>query len=928
MDTRDELGRPFDIPDLWSKSFFEGLDLETSSFLIEDLETRLWQLEQSCEELNCIKLPLLGLEPTIPELDGSGLLSHETSPFKPLEDLGSLESSVSSVSSRSDVTLDQADVVDDDIWSAPEFLSLGKPPRQAKTWESFYDEEFQPSRTSYVSEAGPEVFDSILAWHDSKQGDRASEHLPKHILKSDPLLAGLVQLALGRESTIFHYVDLNQGFRSYFGDVRMSGYCPETFSSLTTSIISFANRLKALKMFVERVWLRGRGCRALIAFADSLSTLLLTLEAELYESSRDVHSVLQLQALIKEPDKLLAHLSSLVSQINSARADEELLTRLYSFAQGSDNDIWLRPISISILSHAARPYLSSLSNWVGLQEVHHVQHYDDIPGFVRTVRITNKDDRGKENIVHEYEFDNSNLPGFITSEEAETMFEVGQGLHLLHTHLPEHPFLLEQPTAQKVPDMEMRFSWQDIERLETQAKAYEEGVLTAIRTFDTGKRVINSKPNPGGQDFLVSAITSLAVDEDPGRYIAGSIRQMEKPLDDLQAHHQVAMYSSSTETQDMTSFSPPIALIPSLSFNPIVSAQARLINQSTLRLLFKNHHLRSHLTLQHRYQLLGDGVFASRLSHALFDADVPSAERKKGIPRIGTSGLKLGSRESWPPASSELRLALMGILSDSYHTADTSSMHRSRDLPGGLSFAIRALSKGDLQKCVDPNSISALDFLRMQYKPPAPLDVVISATSLEKYDTVFKLLLRANRMVYAVTHFSRASRVTDMLTQRFKIEAHHFVSCICNYLFENVTPIWNHFEKRLNTLEQRIEKYEIGEYDRLKGLRDLHDGMLDDLMFALLLRKRQEMVMGLLEEIFSIVLAFAHRERSHDDIDSRSEYEKLRKKIKVFIGVCRGLSVRKAFSGVGGAAGGDESGGIGALLLRLEMSGYYSRSVQ
>ena len=925
METRDELGRPFDVPDLWSKSSFGGLDLETSSFLIEDLDSRLWHLEKSCEELSCTKTPLLGLEPTIIELDGSGLLSQETSPPKTLEDLGSLESSISSLS---DVATDQADFVDEDIWSAPDFLSLEKPSRQARTWESFYDEGFQPSRTSYISEAGPEALDAILVWHESKQGDRASEHPPRHILKSDPLLAGLLQLVLGWDSVIFHYVDTDQGFRSHFGDVRMSGYCPETFSSLTASIISFANRLKSLQTFAERISLRGRKCRALIAFAGFLSRLLLILLAELYQSSQDVHSVLQLQALIKEPEKLLVHLSSLVSQIESVKADEELLTKLYSFAQESDNDIWLRSISISILSHTARPYLSRLSNWLGLQGVHHIEIFDALPGFVRNMSIRNKDDRGKEGIIQEYEIDESNLPGFITSEEAGAIFEVGQGLHLLRTHLPEHPLLHEKSTAQKVPDMEMLFSWQDIEKLETQAKAYEEAVLIATRMFDTGNRVMNPQPSLGGQDFLVPAATTLALDGDSETYIAGSIRQMEKPLEDLQAHHQIGMLSSSSETQDTTSFNPPISLIPSLSFTPIMSAQARLVNQSTLRLLFKNHHLRSHLTLQHRYQLLGDGVFASCLSHALFDADVPSAERKKGIPRIGTSGLKLGSRESWPPASSELRLALMGILSDSYHTADTSSIHRSRDLPGGLSFAIRAMSEGDLQKCMDPNSISALDFLRMQYKPPAPLDVVISPMSLEKYDTVFKLLLRANRMLYAVTHFCRASHVTDMLKQRFKIEAHHFVSCVCNYLFENVTTIWNAFEKRLNTLERRIEKYEIGEYDRLKRLRDMHDGMLDDMMFALLLRKRQEMVMWLLEELFSIVLAFAHRERSHDDIDSTSDYEKFRKKIKVFVGVCRGLSERKAFSGVGGTTGGDESAGIGGLLLRLEMSGYYSRSVK
>lgn len=124
-------------------------------------------------------------------------------------------------------------------------------------------------------------------------------------------------------------------------------------------------------------------------------------------------------------------------------------------------------------------------------------------------------------------------------------------------------------------------------------------------------------------------------------------------------------------------------------------------------------------------------------------------------------------------------------------------------------------------------------------------------------------------------------------------------------------------------VERRIERYEIGEHDRLKGVREMHDAMLDEMMFALLLRKRHEMVMGLLEEIFGLVLVFATRERSSErvNISASEEYASFRKKIKVFVSVCRGLSERKL-----GSVGGEvEGGGVDMLLLRLEMSGYYSK---
>ena len=74
-----------------------------------------------------------------------------------------------------------------------------------------------------------------------------------------------------------------------------------------------------------------------------------------------------------------------------------------------------------------------------------------------------------------------------------------------------------------------------------------------------------------------------------------------------------------------------------------------------------------HLGLQRSFHLLGDGVFVSRLTAALFDPEQASTERERGVMRSGTGmGLRLGSRGTWPPASSELRLALMGILGDCY----------------------------------------------------------------------------------------------------------------------------------------------------------------------------------------------------------------------------------------------------------------------
>src|SRR6266700_2517773 len=106
------------------------------------------------------------------------------------------------------------------------------------------------------------------------------------------------------------------------------------------------------------------------------------------------------------------------------------------------------------------------------------------------------------------------------------------------------------------------------------------------------------------------------------------------------------------------------------TFKRLLNAQAHLVNATTLRLFLRSHQLRTHISLQRQYHLLGDGVFVSSLSSALFSPELETAERRKGTVRSGVHmGLKLGSRTAWPPASSELRLALMGVLSESYYSS-------------------------------------------------------------------------------------------------------------------------------------------------------------------------------------------------------------------------------------------------------------------
>ncbi|KAK4697277.1 hypothetical protein P7C71_g762, partial [Lecanoromycetidae sp. Uapishka_2] len=601
-----------------------------------------------------------------------------------------------------------------------------------------------------------------------------------------------------------------------------------------------------------------------------------------------------------------------------------------------------------MLSSVSNPWLESVSSWLGFIVNPASSAHEQKPRFATVSEGSGKLESGKENGGIEYEFEPLAMPKFIAEEDARLIFNTGQTLRLLEVHKPEHP--LANPNFTNLnedPRLRWHFSWEHIEKIQTYAKEYESKLQAAIRDFDIRGEYSN-QPMLFLEDHRSHFDESATLSEESAKaYIANSITVFEQPLPTVTAQDLVEASGlrgtrDFGETQEKEIVVPPVSLLPTLSFNPLILTQAHLVNRACLRLLFREHNIRSHFSLLHRYSLFGDGVFASRLSHALFDPELQPSERRKGHSRYGTSGLKLGSRDTWPPAGSELRLALMGILTESYYNGDQASSMFRAELPGGLSFSIRQMSEDELQRCMNPNSIEALDFLRLQYQPTPPLDVIITDASLSKYDAVFRLLLRAIRMLFVVNQLFReankSARHADFISQRFRIESHHFVSAVCGYFFDRVQVNWGILDQRLKDVDDALDQDGT---ESLADLRDFHEEVLNRMMFALILRKRQVQVMKLLEEIFSMILQFTREYRNRAEAESSSLdvqeiYEKFKKKVRVFISVCRGLSERRGQGGINTEATkadsyinentSDDGGNtIGQLLLRFEMSGFYAR---
>ena len=864
------------------------------------------------------------------------------------EDLGTLDtSSVLSFAESLEIpeTLDISESFD--IWSFPLNLEEQKTPK-LKSWETFYNTTFEEPRTTYISESGLQVFDAILSAQHKDGEDGENGRGSGCLIKSVAFLRSLFELGLGRESALYRYEEHERSFRPLIANGRISGYSLETIQSLSATFIDLGNQMKRLQSFVDGTQTSSKSLSTSIALASSIAAILATVHAQIVDSPRSTLTLLKLPTLFEKPRLITSYLNDIVSKVGAARSEEDFLSLLYDFVEDSEYSAeWVQPTLSQILASVSKPWLDAVSRWVGLKDTTSAGFHGHLPNFVIPREDTQRLEGGKETKKPEYDFAPLSMPNFISEEDGLVIFETGKSLRLLETYQPDH--LLSrppQPDVMKAPDLHWQFSWQDIERLQWQAQEYELNLRKAIADFNINGGS-SEKGNLHKTDITPTESATVEISEETAKaYIHASIATFERPWPDLTAEKSnnslLGCNYNDSPREDI--FAPPLSLLPVLSFNPVIAKQALLINRACLHLLFKEYKIQSHFCLLHRYSLFGDGVFASRLSHALFDPEFDSTERRKGRFRAGVSGLKLGSRDIWPPGSSELRLALMGILTESYHEsgqrAETSSMFRD-ELPGGLSFAIRDMHEDELQRCMDPNSIEALDFLKLQYRPPPPLDAVITQASLAKYDVVFKLLLRATRMLFVVNQLFRDTNPrfavrhgADSTSKFFRTESHHFVSAICRYFFNGVQENWDVLKQRLEGVDKALDRDDTSDVDSLHELRDFHENLLDRLMFTLILRRRQAQVMKLLEEIFSLILVFARHTRTeatgYSDFktDLTGTYEKFKKKVRVFIGVCRGLSERRGEGGTKGYdAGVSEDGGntIGRLLLDFEMSGFYTR---
>jgi hypothetical protein len=837
--------------------------------------------------------------------------------------------------------------------------------QKARTWEQFYNKSHD-EKVLYLSDTGPAAFDGALKLVD--QGDEGTKKGNKFVFKQEPILKALKDLALGRESTFFSFRGTGVATRPGIGPFSISGLSPDLTQSVISEFAACGNNFRFLNEYVRKSYVATRGCATSLALAEATSVLLAIVSTSLVEGGTSASSLLDLQAVCRPVARLVSTLRELLQSVQKLRNDEDMLSTIHDFAQNlEDTDPHQHRIIVELLGRVSVPWLEAFGSVIGLRESLSCNN-------TITERLRSFGEETSEQ-AQGFSLNVAPIPNFIPQKDRTTFSETYHGLQLLRKNEPGHDLVMVDTPALRGDGLQWRFGSEDIDRIQEKARAYEADVMAVLQASkkpgkmqqdDSAMPKLILPANPNSSTFNPFAPPS----EEAGfsTIFENQFEQvLVQPQDSFLTAIQQACLSNEAEIHLETNFL-PLSISSSLCFTPLLNAQARLTNLACLKMLFGSHELLKHLRVQHQYHMFGSGMFTSRLMTSLFSQDLESTIRKKGHVRIGQLGLRLGSRFVWPPASSELRLALSGILNETYTASlprdmSTGLQVTAKELPGGLSFAIRDLSEPEIEKCLDANGLEALDFLRLQYKPPGPIGSIITQLSLDKYDRVFKHLLRVHRLLYVTKQLSKTAfehqrackhnsdpkdKFEHTLATRFRIESLHFMQALTGYCMDTaIGASFQSFEQTVNAINMKVidgKPFHNGE--GIYQLRVMHEDLLQDILERLLLRKKQGAAMVLLEEILGTILKFAHItggseaiKQANDEHDTvKTLYKSFHRKAGTFVAVLRGLSnspkvTSKSKQGpvhISSAGSGEQhitvAGGFAELLLRLDVHGYYQRT--
>jgi hypothetical protein len=743
-----------------------------------------------------------------------------------------------------------------DLWALDLGADTPEKPHQLYTWEAFERKTLEYAQhTPYLSEAGPSAFDTALAKFE-QAGARSG------VLPQDVMVRALTNLALGRSSNFFQWDTTKASFVRTLPDVPIAGLSQEISTSIIGNVSKLGSAYRTLGIFTNQIQY-GFSCPALIAFRSCISDILDRVERQILRSGESCRSLLQLQRLIERPSSLMQVILELQQSIDGCRSDEQVISALSARVEHLVRTAGcFAKLVQEILRRISAPWLERLRAELGLCHDGAIMAQDGT-----SVAVNASLDDSAHNISGSRE-----LPAFVTDEDRNLINETRSTIQALRQHIPDYPSCdpghTDTSHAQSVTEI-------------------DHGTLLCPQATPT--------TSTSSGEYL-----AWADDEEQQNLLASTearISQaltMDAPLDELDG-----ALADALEKEIPSDSSGPV--VYDLAFNPLrklrpsILAHQAHINRKLLRYVFNDLNVQHHLELQRQYHMMGNGDFTSRLANALFSVETQSAERRRGVvPTSDPMGFRLGAKteQRWPPASSELRLTLAGVVSETYHESTSRRSATVKELPGGMSFSIRELSDAEIDRVMDAGSVYALDFLRLQYTPPPCLDVILSSSSLQTYDNVFRFLLRLLRVLHVATSLkhefllrrsTRGELRPGSTSLGFACKAHQFISVLMSHVMDvGVEEPWRLLQSSLDGVQQMLdsddEKTSHAKHCALVGLesvRQLHDQCLDRIRSRLFLRRKQEKLRFGIESVLSSILKAASSNdiSTSNDVDVKAFYK-------------------------------------------------------
>ncbi|KLO17438.1 hypothetical protein SCHPADRAFT_846666 [Schizopora paradoxa] len=653
-------------------------------------------------------------------------------------------------------------------------------------------------------------------------------------------------------------------------------------------------------------------------------------------------------------------------------------------------------------------------------------HNDELaPGEEEESNGSNCDDDALD--AHEQ----SSFPGFISSVIGEAIIRAKRSIHILHvaeTSLWEDP----RSTQESIKRRRLQWRWSEAELLQSDEEDACPLHLSNDYLAVHSEVEVSEVVPPNTRSYPTEIAKAFAAfDLEPGSHLVSATTAKQTEGQRVEAFLSRFPQSLPSITPTLPILAERILNPIVLQANALSRASLRIFfgddprNGGGGELL----HFRSHVILLRSYLLTMGSSFRERLQNAIFSDKSPGEElderSRAGLAKearrqtrhpdvkqdsypsptwpwvVGLArGLMVnsqGEHQDWPPGGSDLSFFLRNVIMNSLEqvknaefshlsTNDVSKLHEESssysddngfwdDVEARMGFAIRDLPTGSgttKDKWMDPNSIEALDFLFMDYKPPRPLRTLISKEILSKYQRMFTFLIRLMRVQSAVRAVHRVARHSELrlfatnkpsrqLFEYFLFAAHGFLSALSSYVSNTaISGNIDAFLARVAAAESQSrsqseneasenEHFEPLMFEDVHALADAHSKMLNDILSACLQRASQHAYGDLLTSCLEVLLEFCTLigdlvSRRIDESETAAKlrvlWERWRGKVSVLAKALHKLadkgvasvhvsSVSHSALGIDGApekslpvpAGGVEA--LADLLIRLDFSDWW-----